>query len=156
MNNIAFAISGGKHLYVYGSTALTLASTVKVTGSMRVHGGYSYASGKTVTDAQLDIACKNLVHVFGSDGMVTGNVVINVTDTAISNILSPGANNASGVSPATATVSVSGTASVGTLAVIGSGTTDMTEVTVNLNGGTVKTLQRGRKAAEKRGTHSAN
>lgn len=147
INNIAISNSGSKHLYVYGSTALTLASTVKVTGSVRVHGGYSYASGKTVENAQLDIACDKLVHVFGSDGMVTGNVVINVTDTKISDILSPGANNASGVNPATATVNVSGTASVGILAVIGIGseTKDMTKVTVNLNGGTVEALQRGRK-----------
>ena len=71
ISDLTLSFSGTKQLYIYGSTALTLTSSVTAGSNIRVHGGYSYLSGVQVENAQLDLACDKLGYVYGSEGLVT-------------------------------------------------------------------------------------
>ena len=145
ISDLTLSFSGTKQLYIYGSTALTLTSSVTAGSNIRVHGGYSYSSGVQVENALLDLACDKLGYVYGSEGLVTGNVVINLDGTDVTTMLSAGANYTSGCNPKTATVNVRGDAEITLFPINGNiKDADMTKVTVNLYGGTVQELRSGR------------
>ncbi len=145
ITDLTINANGSKQLFIYGGTSLEMTSTAKCTGSyVRVYGGYSYVSGVAVENTQLDIACDTLGYVYGSEGMVTGNVLINLDGTSVTKMLSPGVNQSSASSPKTATLNIQGNADVTLLPINGNGTTDMDKVTVNLYGGRIQELRSGR------------
>ena len=145
ITDLTINANGKKQLYIYGGSSLKMTSTVKCTGGLvRVYGGYSYASGINVENTQLDLACDTLGYVYGSEGMVTGNVLINLNGTCVTKMISPGVNQSGASNPKTATLNVQGNAELTLLPINGNGTTAMDKVTVNLYGGKVQELRSGR------------
>ena len=147
ITDLTINANGKKQLYIYGGSSLKITSTVKCTGGLvRVYGGYSYVSEIDVENTQLDLACDTLGYVFGSEGRVTGNVLINLNGTSVTKMICPVVNQGGASNPKTATLNVQGNADLTLLPINGNGATAMDKVTVNLYGGKVRQLKSGRGA----------